>query len=397
VASLAVVVAAVALLGWARLAAVGLADRRALLRLRPGPASPAPSVTVVVPCRNEEASVEAAMRSLLAQELPDLQVVAVDDRSTDGTGEILARLAEADRRLEVVRVDALPEGWLGKNHACHVGAQRARGAWLLFTDADVVFAPDALSRALATAGAHRLGHLAVVPRFVAPGLLERAFGTAFAALLAPAVGVRDLRRPGTRAYFGVGAFNLVRRESYELAGGHRRLPLEVVDDVKLGMLLRRSGVAQGVAESGGLVEVRWQHGFVPSVLGLVKNAFAALEFRPARAIGAALVAAFAGAAPVAILVLGPGALSRGLAAGALALAIAHHAESARRLSRASGAEGLLMPFCAILLGAVVLGSAAAAWARRGVVWRGTHYPLDRVRAGCLREADLPPSGAVGWD
>jgi hypothetical protein len=394
---LAAIVAAVALAAWARLAALGLAGRRALLRLPPAEGERSPPVTVVVPCRDEAPSVERAMRSLLAQDVPALRVVAVDDRSTDGTGAILARLAAADPRLEVVRVEALPEGWLGKNHACHVGARRARGEWLLFTDADVVFAPDALRRALEAARAHRLGHLAVLPRFVAPGLLERAFVTAFAALLAPFVRVRDLRRPGTRAYFGVGAFNLVRREEYERAGGHRRLALEVVDDVKLGLLLRRSGVAQGVADSGGLVQVRWQHGFAPSVLGLVKNAFAALEYRPGRAVAAALGAAFAGAAPLAVLLLGPDLLPRALAAAALAVAAAHHGEAARRLSGASGAEGLLMAPCAVLLGSIVLASAAAAWLRGGVVWRGTRYPLERVRAGCLREDDLPPSAAVGWD
>jgi len=397
VAALSIAAAALALLAWARLALLGVAGTRALLRLPPADAAPLASVTAIVPCRDEAAAVERAMRSLLAQDLPELQVVAVDDRSSDGTAAILERIAAADPRLEVVRVETLPDGWLGKNHACHVGARRARGDWLLFTDADVVFAPDALRRAVAAARARGLGHLALLPRLVAPGVLERAFVTAFSALLAPFVRIADLRRPGTRAYFGVGAFNLVRRDAYERAGGHRRLPLEVVDDIKLGLLLRRHGVAQGLADSDGLVSVRWQNGFAASVLGLVKNAFAALEYRPALAIAAALGAAFAGAAPVAVLLLGPGTLARILAAAALALAALHHAATVRRFTGGSGAEGLLMPLCAVLLAAVVLGSAAAAWARGGVVWRGTHYPLARIRAGCLRDADLPASAAVGWD
>jgi hypothetical protein len=295
-----------------------------------------------------------------------------------------------------VHVTALPEGWLGKNHACAAGAARARGAWLLFTDGDVVFAPAALRLALDAALARGLGHLAVLPRFVAPGLLERAFVTAFAALLAPFVGVRALRRAGSRAFFGVGAFNLVRRDAYERAGGHARLPLEVVDDIKLGLLLRRSGVPQGVADSGGLLEVRWQHGFVPSVLGLVKNAFAAVEYRPLRAAIAAALGVVGAAGPPLLVVLGPTPLARALGAAALAIAVLHHAESARRLAAGSGVEGLLLPACALLLAAVVLGSAAAAWVRGGVVWRGTHYPLERVRAGCLRERDLPRERAVGW-
>jgi hypothetical protein len=394
--TLATTAAAAVLAGWLTFAARGLADRRALVRLPPAATGPLPPVTVVVPCRDEARSVEAAVRSLLAQDLPDLEIVAVDDRSTDGTGALLDRLAAEDPRLAVLHVTALPEGWLGKNHACQAGADRARGDWLLFTDGDVVFAPDALRRALAAARAHGLGHLAVLPRFVAPGLLERAFVTAFAALLAPFVRVRALRRPGTRAFFGVGAFNLVRRDAYARAGGHRRLPLEVVDDLKLGLLLRRSGTPQGVADSGGLLRVRWQHGFLPSVLGLVKNAFAAVEYRPLRAAAVAALGVAGAAGPLVLLALGPTTLVRALAAAALAVAVLHHAEAARRLAGASGLEGLLLPACALLLAAVVLASAAAAWLRGGVVWRGTHYPLERVRAGCLRETDLPASGAPGW-
>jgi cellulose synthase/poly-beta-1,6-N-acetylglucosamine synthase-like glycosyltransferase len=158
VTALALLAAALALAGWVRLAWLARVDRRALLPLPPAPADGLPTVTAVVPCRNEAAAVERAMRSVLAQDLPGLRVVAVDDRSGDGTGEILDRLAAADARLEVLHVRALPDGWLGKNHACHAGAARAAGEWILFTDGDVVLAPDALSRALAAARAHGLGH-----------------------------------------------------------------------------------------------------------------------------------------------------------------------------------------------------------------------------------------------
>jgi hypothetical protein len=132
------------------------------------------------------------------------------------------------------------------------------------------------------------------------------------------------------------------------------------------------------------------------MLGLVKNAFAALEYRPLRAVAAAGLGALGAILPLALLAAGPTPLARALSAAAVAVAVLHHAGAARRLSGASGVEGLLMPACAILLSGVVLASAVAAWVRGGVVWRGTHYPLERVRAGCLREQDLPASGAVGW-
>ena len=404
--ALAVAAAAASLAAWATLFGLGIRTRRAMLRLDAGAPARLPAVTAVVPCRNEASGVEACVRSLLAQDLPALRVVAVDDRSSDATGAILDRLAdhlssgadarEEDARLEVIHVRTLPPRWLGKNHACATGARRASGEWILFTDGDVVFEPDALRRALSVALARGLGHLAVVPRFLAPGFAERAFVTAFAALLSPAVGIWDLRRPGTRAYFGIGAFNLVRRADYEAAGGHARIAMEVVDDVKLGLLLRRSGVPQGVADSAGRVSVRWQHGFLPSVLGLVKNAFSAVEYRLGTALAAAAGGALLGAVPVATAILGPGAAPRAIGAAALAASFVHHGVSARRLARGSGAEGLLAPACTLLLGAVVLGSALAARWRGAVVWRGTRYGLDDVRAGCLRAADLPADGAAGW-
>jgi hypothetical protein len=396
VTALAVAAAAGALLGWALFAALGVRTRRALLPLSAAPtAAPLPSVTAVVPCRDEARDIEAALRSLLAQELDGLRVVAVDDRSTDGTGEILDRLAAEEPRLSVLHVASLPAGWLGKTHACAAGAARARGEWLLFTDGDVSFGPGALRRALATALSRGVGHLAIVPRLVAPGLLERAFVTAFGALAAPLVRPWELPHAGTGAYVGVGAFNLVRRDAYEAAGGHRRLALEVVDDVKLGLLLRRSGVAQAAAESGGLVSVRWQRGFLPAARGLVKNAFAALEYRDGRALLAGAAGLAGGLLPAALALAAPSAVARALALAALLLSMGYHAYWARR-GGAGGAEGALLPVCAAALGAVVLASALSARLRGAVVWRGTRYPLAALEAGCLRAADLPRERAAGW-
>lgn len=392
------VAAALSLAGWLAWALLGLRTWRGLLRLDLAPGGPGAGaqLSVVVPCRDEAAALEPAMRSLLAQDHPALQIVAVDDRSRDGTGEILDRLATEDPRLEVIHLRELPDGWLGKNHACHVAAARCTGEWILFTDADVRFAPDALGRAIALAAAHGLGHLAGAPRLVAPGFLERAFVSAFGAVLAPMMRVWELRRPGTRGYVGIGAFNLVRRDAYERSGGHARLPLEVIDDVKLGLLLRRSGVPQGAADVATHVEVRWQSGLVASAVGLVKNGFAALEYRLGMALAAALAGIFLAAGPILIALFAPSTAARWVAAMALLVPAAYHAAWARRFSAGSGAEGLLLHPCHLLLSFVVLGSAASAHLRGGVVWRGTRYPLAALRARCLRERELPLDRVVGW-
>ena len=355
-----------------------------------------PRVSVVVPARDEAKRIEEALRSLVNLDYPAFEVIAVDDRSTDATGAIMDRFAAEEPRVRPLHIAALPEGWLGKCHAMQAGARLAGGELLLFTDGDVVFAPGALPRALAHARALGVGHLVAVPRFVAPGLWERAFVTFFAALGSTAFRVFELSRPGTRGFVGVGAFNLVRRDAYRSVGGHERLALEVVDDVKLGLLLRRSGVPQAAVQSAGLVAVRWQHGFFPSVLGLVKNAFAATEYRPLVAAAAAGGLAFLGVAPIAASLLAPGAPARALGLAGLALGAGVHGAVARRTAGASGLEGALFPACALLLAGVLVASVVTASLRGAVVWRGTRYPLDRLRAGCLRMARLPASGAPGW-
>src|SRR5574337_712644 len=133
-------------------------------RWQPASGSAAPKVSIIVPARNEEEHVEVAVSSLLALDYPDYEVIAVNDRSSDRTGEILDRLAAASRgRLRVLHVTELPAGWLGKHHAMGLAAQQAAGDWLLFTDADITFRSDALRRALFYAGECHCDHLVVFP------------------------------------------------------------------------------------------------------------------------------------------------------------------------------------------------------------------------------------------
>jgi hypothetical protein len=393
-------VAGAGALAWLRVAWVGILTDRRLDRLPDVPdAAPAggwPPLTVVVPARDEARGVEAAVRSLLSQDYPDLRVVAVDYRSTDGTGEVLDRLAAGEPRLRVIHVRELPPAWLGKNHACAVGADVAADGFLLFTDGDVVFAPGALRRAVVYARVHDLGHLVALPRLVAHGVLERAFVSTFAALVNPAFRTWELRHPGTAAFVGIGAFNLVRRADYLRTGGHRRLRLEAVDDVKLGIVLRRSGVRQGAIDSGGLVSVRWNAGFLASWVGLLKNAFAGTEYRWSVALASSLALAVTSLGPLLVAVLAPGGVARSTGLLGWFTGAAVVGTVARRFGGGSGLEGFLLPFTGTALAAVVLASAALTTARGGIVWRGTRYPLAELRAGCVRERDWPPEAAVGW-
>lgn len=355
-----------------------------------------PRVSVVVPSRDEAEAIETATRSLLAQDYPELELIAVDDRSSDATGAILDRLAGLDPRLTVVHVDALPEGWIGKNHACHRGARRASGDWLLFTDGDVIFDPGALQRAVAFAAQNRLGHLVAFPHLVTRGFWERAFQTAFGVFLNLKFRTWELRRARTAAFVGVGAFNLVSREAYERVGGHERIAYEVVDDAKLGLILRRSGVRQGAIDSGGLVRVRWNAGLRGSLRGLMKNAFAAVEFDWGQVLLVTAGVTLLALVPYVVALLAPDPVLRGVGLAIAAAAVLIHGAVARTMAGGTGLEGLSFPLCSLAIVGVLLASAWAVTRRGAVVWRGTRYPLARLRAACVRERDWPREASLGW-
>jgi glycosyltransferase involved in cell wall biosynthesis len=360
-----------------------------------------PRLSVVLACRNEEAAIRKALSSLLAQDYPPevFEVIAVDDRSEDATGAILGELCAAHPALRVARVDELPSGWLGKTHALHRGAAEATGDWILFTDADVVFRPDALRRAVAWTVRDGLGHVVALPHFIAPGVLERGFVSLFGLFLLLHLRVDELRRPGSAAHVGIGAFNLVRRESYQAIGGHERLRLEVADDVKLGLVLRRSGVRQGCADSGGLVRVRWQLGFVASMRGLLKNFFAGSDYSWLTTMRTVALVPLITTFPAVYLAISiwssPAVGTRLLAALAVALPVTLLGATARRLAGGRGPEGLLLPLLGVCLALVALLSALLAALRGAVIWRGTRYALCDLRAGGVRDADWPADGAPG--
>ncbi len=355
---------------------------RTALRLPQVPESgpgPLPRLSVNVAALNEEATVERAMRTLLAADYPDLEILAVNDRSTDRTGAILETLAAVDPRLRVAHVRELPPGWVGKNHALHVGAQRASGEYLLFTDADVHFHPTALRRAVRTALDRELDHLVLLPEIVLDGFWEKLlitfFGTAFLFWFQP----WKVSRPRSTAYLGVGAFNLVRAEAYRRAGGHAALPMDIIDDLKLGKRMKESGARASCGFSGALVRVRWAEGLRGIIAGISKNSFAGFAFRPLGAVAGVGALLLMAAWPAAGLFVGPWG-ARLLCAGALACMV-WTARAAPPAPAISPLVGLGYPVAAFVFAYAILRSMAATLRQQGVVWRGTFYPLVDLRKG----------------
>jgi hypothetical protein len=339
----------------------------------------APRVSIVAPALNEERNLEAAVRSLARQDYPDYEIVLVDDRSTDATPRILARLARQIPRLKVVTVAELPPGWLGKNHANMLGAQAATGEILVFTDADVMLAPSTLDRAVAHLERHGLDHLTASPETVMPGLVNQ-FTLYFGLLFTLYVRPWRARNPRSTAHVGIGAFNMVRASAYRAVGGHEPIRLRPDDDLKLGKILKRAGFRQDFLAGRGMIKVEWYASWRQVRDGLMKNLYAGAEYRTW------LVAL--GVAAHVLLALPPFALlwTEGIAwwlnLGCVVLYLWQGAAASRGFGTAWWA-GALLPFLALFGAYLMVRATWLTLANDGIDWRGTHYPLAALRANVV--------------
>lgn len=332
--------------------------------------------SIVVAARDEEARIEQSIRRLLKQQGVEIEIIVVDDRSTDQTGAILRRLAAEDSRLQVRRVDTLPEGWLGKCHACHVGASTARGEWILFTDADCWLKPDVISRALLLAERDGADHVTLTSGVASPTPGIRATHLMF--LISIAGWLSGVNRDRPKSFVGIGAFNLVRADAYRQSGGYEALRLTVVDDVKLGLLLLRVGKRTRAFLGGGDAECYWGDSAWSIARLMEKNYFAALDYRLDRAIAVSVFVSVLG------LILLAGLLS-GTAAGIVAalspLSLALPGGILARRLGWSRAWGAGVPFAIPVFLFALLNSTFVTLRRGGIRWRDTFYPLKALRAG----------------
>lgn len=336
-----------------------------------------PRVAVVIPCRDEAARIEGTLRRLLEQRGVELEIVVVDDRSSDGTGDVARDAAAGDPRVEVLRVDRLPEGWLGKTHALELGGSRVSAEWILFTDGDVWMEPDVLARAVATAHASGADHVVLAPDCPQRTFASRAALAMFSLALLRPMRAANADRRGWRAGVGIGAFNLVRASAWRAIGGHRLLALEVVDDVELGRSLARAGFRTRAFLAVRDVRADWG-GTAPLVVrALEKNAFAELGYSSALAFGVVL-------ATLALVALPLHGLASASPAG-IASCVAMHTIGvpawivARRAGRVEPAA-VLAWFGALVLAAATARSAWISLRQGGVRWRGTLHSLTELRA-----------------
>jgi glycosyltransferase involved in cell wall biosynthesis len=343
-----------------------------------------PLVSIIVPARNEEKDIEQSLTRLLELDYDNYEVIAVNDRSTDRTGEIMESVAARPAvhgRLRVIHHRELPSGWLGKTHAMWTATNAAKGDWLLFTDADVQFKPDSLRRALAYAEAERADHVVVFPQMIMkrPGefMMIAFFQTMFVFGHRP----WKVADPKSKDHMGVGAFNLIRRSTYEAVGTYEALRMEVLDDMKLGKVVKNAGFAQRNVFGEDLISIRWARGARGVVENLTKNFFAVLSFQWWRTLIAAFGLAFLNLMPF----LGVW-LAHGWERLPYAIALASMFLIYAGMSWRSGVPAyyfLLHPVSTVLFVYTLLLSMSHALWNDGIIWRGTRYPLEELRKGMV--------------
>ncbi len=343
-------------------------------------ATPWPSVTVIVPAKDEAAAIAHSLCSLLACDYPSLQIVAVDDRSTDATGTLMDELAvlpEAHGRLRILHVKDLPEGWLGKPHAMALAATGATSDWLLFTDADVIFDPRAIRLAIEYATRSQGDHLVLYPTLILRGVAEKMLIGFFQSVSALAGRPWKIADPkAQKDYIGVGAFNLIRRPVYEALGGYTELRMEVLEDMRLGFRAKREGYAQRVAFGKDLVRIRWAESAWGILNNLTKNLYSTFRFRTWLLLAACAGMLVLCLTPfLALLFPGPAQWAGTVTLVALVLLNLRY----WRLTDISPAYLALFPIATLLFVGTLLRSMILVLWRGGVLWRGTLYPLKELR------------------
>jgi glycosyltransferase involved in cell wall biosynthesis len=359
----------------------GISKMPRLANAIPLPDADCPSVSILISARDEAEGLPQCLTALLAQNYPRFEIIVVNDRSRDATAQILDQFARENKNLKVIHIAELPKGWLGKSYAMVAAHKHATGDWLVFTDADVRFAPDLLRRALGLVKSKQWDHLGVLFFIDLIGFWEKtAVGWWFLSHISWLEPWR-VSDPKSRRYFGSGAFQLLRRTAYEEIGTHQKLAMEVVEDIKLGKLVKQSGFKSGVAFSGDDVRVRWYRGLDAIINGLTKNAFPACDYNLGiLALNLSLLFTFH-LLPYLALVFARG-LPQALA-GVSALVILILRFYTDRYFRISPLYAFTNPLGAALFFYILLRSAFLIYRRGGVVWRDTFYPLDELRRGVV--------------
>jgi cellulose synthase/poly-beta-1,6-N-acetylglucosamine synthase-like glycosyltransferase len=334
-----------------------------------------PGVAVIIAVRNEEDDLEKALQSVCNMNYRNYRIIVVNDRSTDRTAEILEGFKIRYPQLVVVTVTTLPHGWLGKNNALYQGYLGSAEEWMLFTDADIEFHPDTLSRALSYAVANRLDHLPILPEVVSRSAALNSVLATFAITLIMHLKPWDAKKPGSKGYAGIGAFNLVRRDAYEKIGTHAAIKLRPDDDLQLGQQMKKAGMRQDVLIGLGYIRLEWYRNLGQFSSGLLKNAFATADYNLMIAIGNVMAVLILIALPMPVMFIFGTTAIRLMAAVVLLFHIIYMVLTPPN----KWWFALMIPFAGFLMAYTFLRAAIVNLKQGGIYWRDSFYSLEMLR------------------
>ena len=336
-----------------------------------------PMVSIVVAACNEEETIEAGLQSLLSIDYPNLEIIVVNDRSTDKTKEIIEQ--STDARLKVVHIESLPEGWLGKVHALHIGTQQAKGEWVLYTDADIHFSPNTVKKTVAACLEKNIDHLTLLPRMYSESFWAQSCISITLCFIAISQKPWHVSNPNRKEAVGAGAFNLVRKEAFLNTAGFEWLRMEVADDIGLGLMMKESGATSHFYTAFDDVHVEWYPSLWSAVRGLEKNAYSQIaRFSLLRGLFFSAAAATLGLTPF-LSMFGSFSPWNTVLCALIAIYTAYKIYPISKISRITLSMSFIVGnllLCYIGLRSTILGTI-----RGGVIWRGTVYPNEELRKG----------------
>jgi glycosyltransferase involved in cell wall biosynthesis len=334
-----------------------------------------PSLAIIIPVRNEEEDVENALQSVCNINYDNYRIIVVNDRSTDRTAEILEQFAKRYPKVTLMTITDLPYGWLGKNNALYQGYKSSTEEWLLFTDADIKYHPDAINQAMGYALKNNLDNLAVIPKTRSRSELLNSVLATFYLMLMVYLRPWDSIKPNSEAHIGIGAFSLVKRTAYEKAGTHEGVKLRPDDDVKLGYNIKKASLRQDVLSGVGSLNLEWYKNLRQFVDGLMKNTFATANYSVFLALFYIIACLSSLALPLPIMLIWGDITVRLLALVMVLSQIVY------MIFAASGKwwYALMVPFAGALMAYIFARSTYITLKQRGIYWRDSFYSLKMLK------------------
>ncbi|MDB5001005.1 MAG: glycosyltransferase [Mucilaginibacter sp.] len=335
-----------------------------------------PALAIIIAVRNEEEDLEKALHSVCNINYQNYRIIVVNDRSTDCTAEILEEFASRYPQLIITTITTLPNGWLGKNNALYQGYLSSTEEWLLFTDADVEFHPDAVSKALNYSVKNKLDHLCVLPHVVSRSqALNSMLGT-FTLMMMLQFRPWDVSNPKSRAFIGIGAFNLINRDAYEKIGTHKAIRLRPDDDLKLGYTVKKHGLRSDALSGEHYICLEWYKSISQFINGLMKNAFAVTDYNITRVIVGMIITFLLFGLPVPLMLICGNLTIRLMAAVIILFQMIYMLNPALPNK---WWHALTIPFATTLVVYIIVRATWLTLKQGGIYWRDTFYSLAMLK------------------